>query len=214
MTRTTDSSVSQVQQLLLSDPDFVIAAAVNNNFAAIRERFATVMRSAGPSTVQGMTSVLQAMRSRGEKGRVANILSVPWVDRGASPLDTAVRTLRAEGAARLNDPGSPIRLKSAVPSSSLGPDDTPENMPTTAATNATADVEDTNTFWNSLPGILTAAGGLVGAFTGNLPAAANGGGAPPATSDGSGVLKTVLIILGVAAGITAVALIIRALRKK
>lgn len=223
MTRTSDASVDKVMQLLLRDPDFAIAAAVQNNYADVAARYVRFTGNKAPGTIKAMTATLQKMRSRGEKVKVLRVLSVPWKDRGESALDTAVRALRSEAVARQGDP-SAARPKSAM--QPFGP--LTEAEAAAAAANgggsfdplATDDVEETNAFWNSLPGILTGAGALIGAFTGNMPApaagtgggAGGGGGTPPA---GTGNTMTVVLwILGIAVVVTVVALIIRAVKKK
>jgi hypothetical protein len=215
MTRTSDASVDKVMQLLLRDRDFAIAATVQNNYADVAARYVRFTGKKAPASIATMTAALQKMMGSGEKVKVLRVLSVPWKDRGESALDTAVRALRAEALARQSDPSAGGAKN--LPGSSLGPDDDPASMPATSPV-ATDDVEETNAFWNSLPGILTGAGAVIGAITGNMPASASGsggagGGSTPPSGTGD-TMTIVLWILGIAVVVTVAALIIRAVRNK
>lgn len=218
MTRTNDTSVDKVMQVIMRDPDYVIAATVTNNTPDVAARY-QALTGKHPGSASALITELQKMRLT-NKVMVRRILSVPWRDQGGSVLDTAVRTLRAEGNARLVN--NPVLAKIYDPTyGGMLPEEVIEEYvpPTPGSTTGTSTGTDSETasFWESLPGILTAAGGLVGAFTGNVPnpgATTSGGGNTPPPSNGGSVMKTVLIILGIGVAITAVALIVRAVRKK
>lgn len=221
-TQGTASSVERIMELLLTDPLFVIGVTVRNNPAAVAANYQAVMGVRSAPKSDAMVSRLQRMWEDGQRDTVGRIIAVPWVDQIGTPLQSAVQALRAEGMANANTAEGMAMLKHQVPLDLLAELDaaSPQGNPN-AAPNATTNTGSTgstaggSSWLESLPGILTAAGGLVGAFTGNLPGGGTNSNAPqPPTPNSGGTMRTVLIILGIGAAVVAAALAIRYFRKK
>lgn len=211
---TAESSIDTVMALLMRDPDFVIATVVANNYPAVAARYTSVMGNSAP-TAKPLTAELQRMRAGGQGREVTAIISVPWLDNGDTPLHTAVRTLRAESQARLNDPNNaPAIAKMGVFDPSTF--DPTGEYAATAIDGGAVPGNPTNgaagsggAFWNSLPGILTSMGGLVGAFTGHLPSTNTGGPYTPPPKPATNWMRVALVVLGIAAVITVIAVVVK-----
>lgn len=203
-----DTEVNRIVQQLLTDPDFVISLVVNNNYAAVLERYGEVTGKRANIGREQLTQALQRMRTSGQKAQVTYCVSVPWEPATkTTAVDRAVASLRSESVARMSDPALPA-FKWNLPGT---PDD--EDIPSGSGGNSLKGGNDTtnnNEFWNSLPGILTGLGGLVGAFTGKGGAAPSQAPPPPITS-GSNTLIIVVVVVVV---IGAVALAIKYFKKK
>jgi len=212
----TEAAVNQELERLMGNPDYVIAAVVNNSFGDVQERYRRFTGASAPVSREKMVAVLQNMRQTGRKVLVREIISVRWQRNGNGPMDIAISSLQSESAARLGDPSAQAFRAKSLPV--FGPWQEGQADPWAGDRPApgTTPTAESNDFWNSLPGILTAAGGLVNAFTGNAQPTTTGGsgaGAPPA-QPGTNWMKVIVILLVVAAVATGIALIIRARQKK
>lgn len=204
-------TVDSIMQQLLRDPDYVIEVMAHNNFPAVAKRY-TVATGKVVATPTELTAALQAMRRRGERGKVVYAISVPWEYRGNTALDQAVSALRSEAGALLTDPAFRGSVKN-LPTVGFPEEEiewwTPEAGTAAPSGAAQSDTGRNNEFWNSLPGILTGLGGLVGAFTGNVPATATGGtNVPPAPA--TNWLGVAMWVLGIGVLVTVVVLVVKA----
>lgn len=209
-------TVDMLMDRLVSDPDFVIEVMVNNRYAEVSRRF-TVATGKVATTPVDLAKELKRMRKAGglERKKVRYCIAVPYEQRGNTALDVAVAALRSEWTAMQDNVQQALASKS---SRDLFEDEEIDWWVPPPGADPQAPQTDTgrnNEFWNSLPGILTGLGGLVGAFTGNAPAgAADGAAVPPAQRPATNWMSVVLIGLAIAAVITGSALIYRAYKKK
>lgn len=200
-------TVDSIMQQLLRDPDYVIEVVVNNNFSAVANRY-TVATGKVVATASELTAALQGMRRRGERAKVLYSIAVPWEYRGNTALEQAVSALRSEASALMTDPAFSGTAKNLPVDNIASLVDEINAIDTSG--NAGSDTDQNSQFWNSLPGILTGLGGLVGAFTGNVPPATGTGVAAPPPAPSTNWLGVTLWVLGIGVVVTVVVLIVRA----
>lgn len=199
-------TVDNIMQQLLSDPDYVIQVMANNNFPAVARRY-TAATGKVAATASELTAALQAMRRNGDRSKVLYAIAVPWEYRGNTALEQAVSALRSEANALMTDPAFGGTAKNLPVDNIASLVDELNTIDTSADDGS--DTDRNSQFWNSLPGILTGLGGLVGAFTGNVPATTTGGTTPP-PAPATNWMGVALWVLGIGVLVTVVVLVVKA----
>jgi phage-related tail fiber protein len=208
--------VDLVINSLRTDPDFVITVVVNNAYPLVRDRYQMVTGDGSNLGRTKLIAKLKAMRSSGQKKAALWCIAVPLELPQGSALEVAVSSLRSEMQARMSDPSGNTMKMGPVgqPEEPIDWADVPLYTPTGAAAQTAQDVQNeqggSGAFWNSLPGILTGLGGVIGAVTGNVATTGTNTAPTQPTTSWVRVLVIGTIIIVVVAGVVYA---IRAIRK-
>lgn len=160
---------------LVTDRPYLIGAVVQNNPAAVKERYQQFTDR--QIAVGKLRDALLAMEAQGKRDMVDRIIAVPYLPGNGGPLDQAFLWLKGEVQSRTADPNDAgmmnVLRTQAWTDDMVGPPPPPDSTGTSTTGNE-GNSFDWTAVLNTLPG-------LVAAFTG-AGGAAPGGTAPTTTT--------------------------------